>query len=218
MSNTKQLTTSYNVSMNRHLLILTVIFIFAGITSAQSPLPQGLYDDAYFVLDYTGTWATVADPNALGSSVSQTTTAGDGVTFQTDATGFDVYFTFSNTGDSSITICVDATCSTINTNGAPAHGRAQFTSLPAGLKTVEISKSVADGSDFNFDGVYIHPAVAEEVPVTETVLSSEYTYAGEPYAGSIVLSMDAGQVAMLRLLVFIAVVSTLQLVVGMFKR
>lgn len=218
MANIKRVYKTYNMSMIKLLFILTAILIQVGATSAQSPLPSDLYDDSYFVLAYTGAWARVADTNALGNSVSQTTLAGSTVSFQTYATGFDLFYTFTPTGDASVLVCIDATCSTINTNGAPATGRATFTGLPAGLKVVEISKQVADGSDFNFDGIYLHPATPEEVPTTETVLMNEYTYNGELYTGSIAMSMDAGQVAMLRLLVFIAVISTLQLITGAFKR
>lgn len=195
-------------------LLIAIWITFPVLASA--PLDTGLYDDAYIVLDYSGGWTQQAITGAFGGNVQQTTSQSDSVSFQLYSNAFTIFFMYG-VGNDSVEVCIDETCTTVATNGAVASGMASFTALGAGLKDVTISKATDDASALDFDALYIHP-YESEVVTNETILSNSYSYNGESYTGSIAMSMDAGQVSMIRMLVFIATISTIQLVVSMFKR
>lgn len=164
-----------------------------------APLDEGLKDDTYIVLDYSGSWSQVASAVALAGNYSQTTDITASVSFDVYSEGFTVYFIYEATG-SSMEVCIDATCSTVSTVGATARGVAEFTGLSEGLKTVTISKVVDDGLTISLDAVYVHPQEDVSPTPSPNLVYTDFDYEGTTYTGLINLSLSSGEIVIVLLL------------------
>lgn len=178
--------------------MICLIFM-VNIAVSGAPLDQGLKDDTYIVLNYSGSWSQVASAVALAGNYSQTTDISASVSFDVYSEGFTVYFIYEATG-SDMQICIDGSCSTVSTVGATARGQAEFTGLSEGLKTVTISKVVDDGLTISLDAVYVHPQQDVSPTPPPNLVYTDFDYEGTTYTGLIDLSLTSGEIVIVLLL------------------
>lgn len=199
-----------NRVMIRIMAFLMLAIFISPVHAA--PLLTGFTDDTSVLISYAGAWAEEENAAAIGVGYSSTVDVNAELTFETIASGFNVFFFFDPLG-AEIEVCVDDTCTTINTLGASGVGSAEFVDLELRTKTVTISKTTDDGNVFQFDAVYIHPQLQQEVNPTETIISNAYELEdGATYTGSIHMRIDAGDIAIVVMLGFIAVIHMVQFI------
>lgn len=197
-------------------ILLAIVIIIS--TASAAPLPDGLHDDTYPALDYSGTWSDAILSDAYGGGYQETTDSAAILSIEIYAEGFVLFFIYDPSGGN-MSICIDDDCSTVvSTVGASGVGRAEISGLATGLKTIEIRKTDPDTSPVGFDAIYIYPtppaAIVEEVHST---ISNEYTLDGESYRGSIVVSVDVGQIMTVLLLAVLVLISLTQIIVRQFE-
>ncbi len=178
------------------------------------PIAPGLLDSDSPILSYTGNWITQNEiAYAVGESARSTSTGS--VEFDVYTTGFTLFFLYQ-VGGGDIEVCIESDCVQIETDGAAAAGRAEFTDLDAGFKAVTVSPMTA--TSILFDGVYVHP---DPPALDEQRLTSEpFTVGVEPteYVGTYILSMTAGEVIVSLLLATLVSLTIVRMVFDLWQR
>lgn len=175
------------------LLLLTTAF-----TVQAAPLENGMVDDPFPVLSYTGTWTNQAIANAYGGGYKITSDPAAMVTFQTYAPGVTIFFLYYPTGDD-VEVCVGMDCTTFSTAGATSPtgnvGSVELSGFAPGLKTITLAKDTADGSYFLFDALYIHPSAYSESNGSEVPyqITDNFDYNGQSYTGVWELRITSGE-------------------------
>lgn len=203
----------HNRVMRLIILILLSTYLINSVAAA--PLPEGLNDDRSILVSYSGVWTEATEAAAYASTVSETTDSSAVLTLETYAQGFTLFFVYDATG-AAVDICVDADCTSLDTLGATAQGNIEFTALASGLKTITIQKNTVDSNVFRFDALYIHPTPSESI-TTENQQTVTFNYDGMEYTGVHDLYVSSGDIAIILILLFIALLQVAQLIERLFS-
>lgn len=198
------------------LTLLLIIFI-AVPTMAAMPLQEGITDDSSITLEYTGTWSTVSEASAFGSSYASTTDVSATLSWQTYATGFTLFYILTPTGGD-IELCIDVNCQTLPTAGSTSQAALTLTGLSNTLKSITLTKLTDDGLPISFDAVYIYPSQPLEVPDDSYLIAQHFEYESSMYTGVLDLRITSGDVAIILLLLFLIVIQIGQLVAQVIER
>ena len=187
-------------------LILSLM-LFAVVTVAAVPIDSGLFDSTSPVLLRTGVWTETDFTYAIGAS-ALSTTAGS-LTFDMYTTGFTLFFLYNPAGGD-VDVCVDMDCVSIDTAGGESRGRLDMSGYDSGFKTVTVTPT---GGTFYFDAVYIwHDEPMN--PMTSGI-EQEFSYGGETHTGFFAFSFTTGELVIILLLTFMAVLQIADFVRGM---
>lgn len=191
------------------MMILTLLF-----TLLAAPIDTGLADSDNPAFTYSGAWATQEFAYAIGGTARTTSSTSASVSFEVYSDGFTVFFLYGTSG-TDMDVCIDEECVTVETAGAAARGRADFTELNTSRKAVTIQPAdPLTGSTLAFDGVYIHPSAPD---VDTSNLESQFTFEGVDYTGNFSLSLSAGEVTITLLLIVLILVQLVTFISGIWE-
>ena len=168
------------------------------------PVVAGYYDNNHPALLQSGTWSDVEIPRAVGGRVTSTSELGASIGIEAVAPAVTLYYVTAADG-ATVDLCTGAVCQSINTAGSDGIGRATL-QLDQGINAITIG--VTGVGTFYFDGVYVHPDLANivgERPERQTIT---YTYDGEGKTGYLDSTITAGET-------LIALLLTVQVIVMM---
>jgi hypothetical protein len=183
------------------LLIALLVPVAPGaLVDSESPVPA-----------YTGAWLTDDTITyAIGGSARYTNDTDATIEFDVTTDGFTLFFLYA-AGGGSVDVCVDgADCVTVDTDGTASSGRADFSGLASGTKTITVDVTSVP---FYFDALYIYPELA-----LESVAQSTVNIGGTDYTTQYHYSFTAGEVITVTLLAMLITVQVANLVMWLWHR
>lgn len=201
--------------------MLSAMRVYAQ-TPTPTPAPEvlnagGRYEENNPLIVFDGTWSTESEVLSSSGSYATSTDAGAVVSFYMRGNALVIYQTVTTTAGL-LEICIGETCTSIDSNHIEDAWQIPFliSGFPYGVHEVLITR--VSGDALTFDAIDVLDTRAIEESAGTRQLTQVFNVGGEDYEGVTNLSLSAGEIGIVLLLVMLVVINIGRLVFDLWQK